>query len=125
MNERSISDRGSKREPSISSGGALIALAVAGCTAIVCARGIDQACHDAEPPVAIPTPGTPRADYCGGLEHLPFLPTLIVVPLLMTGLALLACRRRPLLVVVLVGLIVAATLANLILVISLKHSLTI
>ena len=125
MNELSISDPGSKREPSISSGGALIALAVAGCTSIVCARGIDQACHEAEAPVEIPTPGTPRADYCGGLEHLPFLPTLIAVPLLLTGLALLACRRRPRLAVILVGLIVAATLANLVLAISLAHSLTI
>jgi hypothetical protein len=113
------------REPGISPGAALIALAVSGCTAIVCARGIDQACHDAEPPVAIPTPGTPRADYCGGLEHLPFLPTLIVVPLVMTGLALLACRRRPLLAVILVSLIVAVTFANLVLAISLEHSLTI
>ena len=116
---------GWKPDFSISSGGALIALAVVGSAAIVCARGIDRACHDAEPPVAIPTPGTPRADYCGGLEHLPFLPTLIVVPLLMTGLALLACRRRPRLAVVLVALIVVATFANLILAVSLEHSLTI
>jgi len=120
-----ISNSHWKREPGISLGGALIALAVSGSTAIVCARGIDQACHDAEPPVAIPTPGTPRADYCGGLEHLPFLPTLIVVPLVMTGLALLACRHRPLLAVILVGLIVATTFANLVLAISLEHSLTI
>jgi hypothetical protein len=123
MSEISNSDL--KREPGISPGGALIALAVSGCTAIVCARGIDQACHNAGPPVAIPTPGTPRADYCGGLEHLPFLPTLIVVPLVMTGLALFACRRRPLLAVILVALIVTVTFANLVLAISLEHSLTI
>ena len=105
--------------------GPLIAFALVGFTAVVCARGVDQACHDAEPPVAVPTPGTPRADYCSALEHVPLVPALIAIALLATGIVLAVFRRRPVVAAVLVGAIIVATMVNLVVAVSLEHSLTI
>jgi hypothetical protein len=104
---------------------ALTAFTLAGFMAAVCALGVHRECYDAAPPVSVPDPGTPRADYCSALEHVSLVPALILIPLVATGIVLVVFRRRPVVAAVLVGVIIVAILVNLEIAVSLEHSLTI
>lgn len=92
--------------------------------ALICAKGVDQACHRAEPPVQIPEPGTPRGRYCIALEHTSLIPTLVIGPILATVLVMLVLRNRPRLLMSMVVVIVIATIGNVVVAHLLEHSST-
>lgn len=96
--------------------------------ALVSASGafaVHQACYHPPPPVDIPVPGTPRADYCTRIEKLNLWPFLMGVPIALTCLTLLVSWRHVRTALALTALIATAVLVNALVVHQLEASVTI
>jgi hypothetical protein len=93
-----------------------LSLGSVGLIALACAYGIDRACYHAGAPVRIAEIGTPRGSYCARIEDLHRWWFLIGTPLVLTVVALAATWRRKRPALILTGLIVLATIANLVVV---------
>lgn len=89
------------------------------------AFAVHQACYHPPPPVNLPIPGTPRAEYCTRVESLHLWPFLIGVPMALTSLALLISWRHVRIALALTAIIAVVVFANAVVVHQLESAVTI
>ena len=99
---------------------ALLLLTTAGSAALA-----NDACVNPAPPVAAPTPGTPRAEYCDAVDGSVRWVVLAAVPVIAGTIGVVALRRRPRAQAAVVLAIIMAAFVNALVVGSLEYATTI
>jgi hypothetical protein len=102
-----------------------VCLAGIAVVSVLGAFAVHQACYHPLPPVNLPIPGTPRADYCGRVEAFHLWPFLIGTPIVLTCLALLVSWRHVRIALALTAIIAVVVLVNAFVVHQLEWSVTI
>src|SRR5258708_5080000 len=87
-------------------GGVVLPLVMVALVGVLSALGVHSACFNATPPVAVPEPGTPRAEYCSAvIGAKPWL-LLTIVPCALVAVAARLVRRPGLIFVLAIAICV-------------------
>ncbi len=105
-------------------GGVVLPLLLVALAGVLSALGVHSACFNPPPPVSVPTPGTPRAEYCSAVIGAKPWILLTIVPCALVAAAARVVRR-PGLIFALAIAICVVLIANVIIANNLGASTTI
>jgi hypothetical protein len=105
-------------------GGVVLPLLLVALVGVLCALGVHSACFNPPPPVSVPDPGTPRAEYCSAVIGAKPWILLTIVPCALVAVAARVVRR-PGLIFALAIAICVVLIANVIVANDLGASMTI